>query len=55
MKGSIRTLVGFFIVAGAVGTLDADMTASVLVQGAVAAVGLFIMWSGVRAIKENQS
>lgn len=50
MKGSIRALVGFFIVFGAVGTLDYDPSASILVQGGIALLGLAIMYSGVRAM-----
>jgi len=51
MRGSIRAFLGFLIVYGAVGTLDADPTASVLNMGALAAVGLALMASGVFAMK----
>lgn len=54
MKGSIRMLVGFFVAAGTVGTLDIDPSASVLVQGAVALAGLAVLYSGIRAMKEQQ-
>lgn len=51
MKGSIRFLVGFLVVFGAVGTLDFDPSANVLVQTGIAIVGIVIMYSGVRAMK----
>ena len=51
MKGSIRFFVGFLVVSGAVGTLDIDPSASVLVQCAIGAVGLAIMYSGAKAMK----
>ena len=50
MKGSIRAFVGFFIVFGAVGSLDYDPSASVLVSVSLAVLGLAIMYSGVRAM-----
>jgi len=48
MKGSIRLFVGFMIAFGAVGTVDFDPNADLLVQSALAAVGLAIMAWGVR-------
>ena len=54
MKGSIRMLVGFLVAAGAVGTLDIDPSASVLVQGLIGLAGLAVCYSGVRAMKEQQ-
>ena len=54
MKGSIRMLVGILVAAGAVGTLDIDPSASVLVQGAIALAGLAVSYSGLRAMKEQQ-
>lgn len=51
MKGSIRALVGFLVAFGAMGTLEVEPQASVLVQTAIAAVGLFVMYSGVTAMK----
>ena len=54
MQGSIRMAVGFLIVFGAVGTLEINPEASVLVQTAIAAVGLIIAYSGVQAMKEAQ-
>lgn len=52
-KGIIRTILGFLIVFGAVGTLDADPQASVLVQVGLGLVGLAILASGVKALKNN--
>ena len=54
MKGSIRMVVGFFVAFGAVGTLDIDPQASVLVQAALALAGLAVAYSGVKALKEAQ-
>ena len=54
MQGSIRMAVGFLVVFGAVGTLEINPEASVLVQAAIAAVGLIIASSGVRAMKASQ-
>ena len=51
MKGSIRVFAGLLIAFGAVGTLDADPSASLLVQTLAACVGLALMYSGVRAMK----
>jgi hypothetical protein len=53
MKGSIRAAIGFLIVFGAVGTLDADPSSSVLVQTGIAIVGLLVMYSGVRAMNRS--
>jgi hypothetical protein len=56
MKGSIRIIVGFLIAYGAVGTMDYDPNADVLVQTAIAFAGLGVMWFGVRAMgKQNGS
>lgn len=54
MQGTLRTLIGFLIAFGAVGTLDFDPTASVLVQGALALAGLALMASGVSAINARR-
>ena len=52
MKGSIRAIAGFLIVFGAVGGVETSLTTAALVAStAVAAVGLIIMASGVRALK----
>jgi len=49
MKGSIRAGVGFLVVFGAVGGME-DPANSLLVGVAIAAVGLILMASGVRAM-----
>lgn len=51
MKGSIRAFIGFLIAFGAVGTLDFDPSASLLVQTGIACLGLALMYSGVCAMK----
>ena len=55
MKGSIRTAVGFMIALGAVGTLEIDPNASVLIQMALASVGLAIMLTGVSSMQQNNA
>jgi len=50
MKGSIRTLLGFFITFGAVGGMDAGE--SLLLCTGLAIAGLLIMASGVRALND---
>ncbi len=52
MKGSIRVFIGFLMTYGAVGTLDFDPTADVVVALLLASVGLILMYSGVQALKE---
>ena len=52
MKGSIRFFAGFFIVFGAVGALDADPTASLPTMITIAACGLILSYTGVRAMKK---
>jgi len=51
MRGSIRTIVGFFIVFRAVGGMEQPDN-SLLACVALAAVGLVLMLSGVNAMKE---
>lgn len=52
MKGSIRFFVGFFLVFGAVGGMEQSTTDAGLYGGiALAAVGLAVMASGVKALK----
>ena len=53
MRGSIRAVVGFFIAFGAVGTLDSDPSASVLLLMAIAVFGLGLMWSGVASMQRD--
>ena len=50
MKGSIRLLVGLLVTFGAVGGIDAGN--ALLPCVALAVAGLFIMNSGVKAMKE---
>jgi hypothetical protein len=51
-KGTIRFFLGFFIVFGAVGTLDVDASASLVTQMMIAAAGLGVMYSGAKAMKK---
>jgi len=53
MRGSIRMLVGFLIVFGAVGTIEVNPDANLLVQMIVAGAGLAIMFTGVSAMRED--
>lgn len=53
MKGSIRFIGGLLLTFGAVGTLDVNPEANVLVQFALAMVGCGIMYSGIRAMKDS--
>lgn len=53
MKGSIRIIVGLLVAMGAVGTLEFDPNASVLLQVAIAAVGLAVMASGVASMQRD--
>jgi hypothetical protein len=51
MRGSIRALVGFLLVFGAVGGMDTpDESLATLM--AIAVLGLAIMWSGVDAMRK---
>ena len=51
MKGSLRVIIGFLMTYGAVGSLDFDPTADVVVAILLASVGLLLMFSGVQALK----
>lgn len=51
MAGSIRTLVGFLLVFGAVGGLDAGSDLASCIG--LSAIGLALLASGVFAMKEN--
>jgi Co/Zn/Cd efflux system component len=46
----IITVVGFFLVYGAVGTLDADPSASVVQMFGIACAGLALMFAGTNAL-----
>jgi hypothetical protein len=48
----IRFVLGLVIVMGAVGTLDIDPEANVLLQTALAGVGLALMYFGTEKMKE---
>lgn len=54
MKGTIRTAVGFLMVAGAVGGMETGTDAQLPIQLFVALVGLAIAYSGVRQLKKAQ-
>ena len=51
MKGSIRLVIGFLLVFGAVGGMDTGTDAQLPLQLAIAAVGLLAMYSGTRAMR----
>jgi predicted RNA-binding protein with EMAP domain len=53
MRGSIRMLVGFLIVFGAVGTIEVNPDADLLVQIVIAIGGLAVMLTGVSAMRED--
>lgn len=54
MQGTIRTLVGFLIIAGAVGGIENGTDSQLILQLVIAAVGIALMYSGVSAIKRIQ-
>lgn len=53
MNGSIRALVGFLMVYGAVGGMEADPDASLALLSVFTVCGLAIMASGVFAMRKN--
>jgi len=53
MRGSIRMLVGFLIVFGAVGTMEIDPNSDLLVQTIIAIAGLAVVLTGVSAMREE--
>jgi hypothetical protein len=53
MRGSIRMIVGFLIVFGAVGSIEIDPNANLMLEMILAGAGLALMFSGVNAMKEN--
>jgi phosphate starvation-inducible membrane PsiE len=53
MRGSIRMIVGFLIVFGAVGTIEVNPDANLLVQIVIAIGGLAVMLTGVSAMRED--
>jgi hypothetical protein len=50
----IITFVGFFLVYGAVGTLEVDPTASLLQMMGFAVVGLGLMFAGVNGLTHSE-
>lgn len=50
MKGSIRLVVGFLLVFGAVGGME-TVADALLVQVVTAVIGLGVMYSGVKAME----
>ena len=53
MKGSIRLAIGFMLVFGAVGGMEHNPEASLLVLISLACVGLVLMLSGVKAMNNE--
>lgn len=53
MRGSIRMIVGFLIVFGAVGGIEVNPDADLLIQSLIAVCGLAVMFTGVSAMKGN--
>jgi hypothetical protein len=53
MKGSIRLAVGFLIVFGAVGGMENNPDANLLTLVSIALVGLFLMFSGTKAMNNE--
>jgi hypothetical protein len=53
MRGTIRSLLGLFVVFGAAGGLDNATDAQLVMLLPIVAVGLALMYSGVRAMKGN--
>ena len=51
MKGSIRAITGFLVAFGAVGGMDNSTDSQLLVLVGIAAIGLALMASGVKAMK----
>lgn len=49
----LRIILGFFLLYGAVGSLDHDPTFPVIGALAIAALGLILMFFGVNSIKER--
>jgi hypothetical protein len=53
MCGSIRMLVGFLIVFGAIGGIEVNPDADLLNQSLIAVCGLAVMFTGVIAMRGN--
>jgi hypothetical protein len=52
MRGTIRTVLGFFIVFGCVGGIDNATDSELLLLAGITAIGMLLMLSGVKAMKE---
>ena len=52
MRGSIRLIFGFLVVFGAVGGLDNATDSELFLIAGFAAIGMMLMLSGVKAMKE---
>jgi hypothetical protein len=55
MPGTIRLAVGFMMVFGAIGTLEVDLDANLLITAILAVVGLVIMAFGVAKMQQQNS
>lgn len=53
MRGSIRMIVGFLIVFGAVGSIEIDPNANLMLEMILAGAGLALLYSGVSAMRED--
>jgi hypothetical protein len=54
MQGSIRLAIGFLLVFGAVGGMDSGPADYLVYQVAVAVIGLVMMFSGAKAMKQYE-
>jgi hypothetical protein len=52
MRGSIRLIVGFLVVFGAVGGIDNASDSELMLLAGVASAGMLLMLSGLKASKE---
>ena len=52
MPGTIRVVVGLLLALGAVGGMDTATDAELLAQCVISAIGLLVMYSGVRAMRK---
>lgn len=55
MKGSIRFITGLLVTLGCVGGLETNPDVSALTYLLISGLGLFIMYSGVKALNENRT
>jgi hypothetical protein len=53
MRGSIRFVLGLLITFGAVGTIEVNPDANLILQTALAVLGLGIMSSGIAAFEKE--